>query len=112
MNTDFEPCNFLEHEGGGKSLFFSDFGFSSEVLEDKGGQGGGHSWESIVKAVIEIRGIKLQDLEFDSEGDMFCALSRSTESLSQVAAIVRELFSSSELMTNAIDKAIKEGYFE
>jgi hypothetical protein len=112
VSAEFEPCDFLEHDGGLKSLCFSNFESFIDLLESKGGQGGGYSWEALVKAVMAMRALELPDLEFDPEGDMFCVVSHKNEPLMVVASIVRELCADSALMSEAIDKAIAEGYFE
>ena len=112
MTSEFDPCDFLEHEGGLRSLCFTDFDSFIELLESKGGQGGGYSWEALVKAVRSIRGLEMPDLEFDPEADMFCVVARTTEPLIVVASIIRELCKEPDLMAKAIELATSEGYFE
>jgi hypothetical protein len=93
-------------------LCYADFDKYIEILEENGGQGGGYSWESMVKAVAELRNIEFGDVEFDPEGDMFCAISEHEASLAIVASIIKELGADKSLMIKAIATAQDGDYFE
>lgn len=112
MSTDYAPCKLVEHEDGSFSLIYSDFDEHIDLLEENGGQGGGYSWESMIRAVLELRDIELGDVDFDPEGDTFCAASKSEASLAKVAGIIKELGMDKALMTKAIAVARDGDYFE
>jgi hypothetical protein len=112
MTEKYKPCRYLEFDSGKKSITLSDFEELSEPIEEADGQGGGHSLESVVRAVMEIREIKLPEVLFDCEGGMFCAVSKNADQLAKVAAIIRELIESPDLLSQAIDTATDGDYFE
>jgi len=112
MSDTFAPCHFYEHEPNAFSITFSAIDDFIEYLESQGGQGGGYTWESMVTAVLEMRSIVLEDVDFDPEGDMFAAASANKASLQTIAHIIKELAENHELMAQAIAHAKDGGYFE
>ena len=112
MTDEFSPCMFHDHKDGKFSITFSEFDDFIEFIEERGGQGGGYSWESMVKAVLMLRQIDLPEVDFDPEGDMFCAISSDRHSLTKIAAIIKELSADRLLMESAIKHATENEYFE
>lgn len=112
MAHDYSPCDFIEHDSGTRGLCFSDFDDHIDYLESRDGQGGGYSWEAMVKAVLALRGQTPAGLTFDSESGMFCTLSQDAAPSQAVAAIIRELNTDPALMAQAVDLATEGGYFD
>src|SRR5262245_36081823 len=112
MSDAFSPCHFHEHGPAAFSITFSEIDDFIEYLESQEGQGGGYSWEAMVKAILEIRAIELDDVDFDPEGDMFAATSPNKASLETIARIIKELTEDRKLMEQAITHAKDGGYFE
>lgn len=67
MSDAFAPCHLHEHGPNLLSITFSAIDDFIEYLESQDGQGGGYSWEATVKAVLEMRSIRLADVDFDPE---------------------------------------------
>jgi hypothetical protein len=111
MADPFAPCDLVEHEPGSYSLMFMEMEPLSEGIQKQGGSGGGYSWESMVKAVLEMRSVVFTDLEFDPESDMFSVASSDKKALQTVASIVRQLTEDPGLVTRAISHAKSRGYF-
>jgi hypothetical protein len=102
----------MKLEKGSSSIYFSEFDDFIDYLEEKGGQGGGYSWETMVNAVLELRNINISDVEMDPEGDTFVAFGTNEESLKSIAGIIKELVENRSLMSQAVEHAKTQGYFE
>lgn len=111
MSDAFSPCELHEHGPNEFSITFTDEDHI-EFLESQDGQGGGYSWEAMVKAALQIRDIELSEVEFDPESDMFAVVSSTKEPLLIIANTVRALCEDRALMEKAISTAKSEGYFE
>ena len=79
---------------------FSDFEDLSDRIIQHGGHGGGYSWESLVKAVLKMRGKKLH-ISFDCEAGMFGAVSTDLTALREIASIIEELRTKQDLLDQA-----------
>lgn len=112
MSEEFHPCELMEHGPHSFSLTFTALEEYSDYIQDHGGMGSGYSWEALVSAVLEMRGLDLAEVEFDSESDMFAAVSPNRLSLRFVAAIIRELTVNRALMSQAVARAQQGHYFE
>jgi hypothetical protein len=112
MPDAFSPCKFHQHGPGSFSITFDDIDGSVEHIQGREGQGGGYSWESMIRAVLAMRSIELDDVDFDPEGDMFAAASANKASLETIAHIIKDLVGNRELMDEAITLAKADGYFE
>src|SRR5437868_11509457 len=110
MADPFAPSDLMEHEPGSYSLAFIDMEPFAEHVRKQGGQGGGYSWEAMVRAVLEMRSVDVSDLEFDPESDMFSVSSSDKKALQTIASIVRQLTEDPSLIVKAMSHAKKRGY--
>ena len=111
MKNELSPCLLVEGLNGEHSLLFSDFDGYSDYIENRSGHGGGYSWESMVKATLEIFNRDLQSISYDSEAGMFVAVSNNKHELKIISQTIRDLMGSPELMDRAISFALDKGYF-
>jgi hypothetical protein len=112
MPEDFAPCEFLEVKPGLYSLIFTDFDAHLNVITKNGGQGGGYTWEALVKAAVELKSIEVPGIEYDPESDMFAAYGSNKESLIKIASLIKEMTEDPDTLKKAITKAKSGGYFE
>ena len=112
MDEEFVPCQLVAHGEEKYSLLFTEFDEFVDYIESQGGQGGGYSWEAMIKAVAQLREIDLSDLIIDPEGSMFAAVASNRQSLLKIVSIIRELSSDPELMNLAITTARAGNYWE
>jgi hypothetical protein len=102
----------MENPGGGYGLLYYGRGEAAHYIEKRGGQGGGYSWEALVRVILELRNCQTQSLTFDPEADMFAVYSPDIELLRVLAGIINELIEDQELMEKAISLALERGMFE
>jgi hypothetical protein len=109
--ADFAPCKLSEYQGKFSVLFTGfDERFYQQVRAHNG-QGGGHSLQAMVQAALEIDGVKLADIRFDSEADMFVARGEKS-SLKTIAGIVRQLLGDPTFAEQAIAHSVSRGEFD
>ena len=103
--------NIRDDGAGAASLSFYNYDPKVlELFEAKKLQGGGYTWESLVKAALG--GVKPHGVEFDPEGDAFYAYASSASSLASVKEAIGRLVSDPEFMEECIVRARQGGYLE
>jgi hypothetical protein len=86
-----EPFRLHETSPGVFTLLLSDLDTYASVFEAKGHIGGGPAWEAVARFVVESSLAEFEDrIEFDSEADTFCALSRDRTALAKLAETLSE----------------------
>jgi hypothetical protein len=76
------------------------------LFDARGLQGGGYTWEGIVRALVEIRlPGALSQLDIGAEADNMHAYANSRELLEQVAELVRTADRDHKLLVTAIEAA-------
>ena len=90
---------------GEHSLTFMELDKHSDTLEALGYQGSGYTWEAMVKAILKSKNIVDDNIDFDSESDMFAAYSDSKQTLVVVAQIIDQLASDRDLMVKALSNS-------
>ena len=82
-------------------------------FERKGLQGGGYTWEALVRAAVsEESPSMLEEIEFDSEGDAFNAYTESENVANKIKVIIEKLSSDIAYRKKCIQIAGSEGYLE
>ena len=102
----------MENPDGSFGLLYHARDEASNYIEAMNGQGGGYSWESLVRAMMAIRGQEDLGVSFDPEADMFAAYSPHEASLRVLAELIGELTEDRALLDEAIRYAKAEGSFE
>jgi len=105
------PVQLMEHPGGGYSLAYYAQGEASETIEQRGGQGGGYSWEALVRAVLEMRDLDPSPLTFDPEADMLAVYAPDPDVLRRITEIIIELSANREMLDQAVAYAEQNGFF-
>jgi hypothetical protein len=105
------PVQLMEHPGGGYSLAYTPTGQASENIVQRGGQGGGYSWEALVRASVEMRAIDPAPLTFDPEADMLAVYAPDLDILSRIAEILIAINNNPEELDQAIAHAQMKGFF-
>lgn len=114
MPEELYSIEVSEDEPGSYDLSFFELAPYSEVIGNVTGNsdyGSGYTWESMVRAVQELRGLEL-DIEYDPESDMFAAYSSRKSDLKELGKIIEELIANRSLMLEALTRAESEGYLE
>ena len=106
------PCRLMKNSDGSFGLLYDAREEASDYIEGMRGQGGGYSWEALVRAVMAMRGHEDLEVNFDPEADMFAAYSPHEASLHVLAHIIRELAEDRALLDQAINYAKAKGSFE
>jgi hypothetical protein len=106
------PVTLMKNPVGGYGLLYYGQGEVSDYIVRRGGQGGGYSWESLVRAVLEISSSEAKSLTFDPEADMFAVYASDVEILRKIAQIIVELNDNREKLDQAIAMATENGTFE
>jgi len=76
-----------------------------DLFEEKNYLGNGYDWTRIVRKMINEKSIELmEDIEFDSEADMFCVMSKKLHSLVKIVDMVVEFFDDDEKLRKVIDE--------
>ena len=103
-----------EFQPGQYGLFFSELEPYFKPIQNITGNiefGGGYTWESMVKAIQDIRGMNLNVL-YDPESDMFAAYGSNKDALLELGKIIDELSINDSLMKDALTHAKKGGFLE
>jgi hypothetical protein len=86
---------------------------SADALEARGFQGGGYSWAGIVHGLVALRAPELLGkLELDPEGDGLAVRSTNRAALVTVAKLVAAAKRDETLLTEAIERARRDGEME
>jgi hypothetical protein len=76
-------------------------------LESRGLPAGGHNWEAVVKAALELRGSRFLDqITFESDETSFYARASTRDAIEDVQNTVRELYISKDFYEKSIAHAI------
>jgi hypothetical protein len=104
--SDVAPCRLVDHGGGRFSLCLDDFRMpQSDVLEARGLQGGGYTWQAVADALVRMRRPELTtDLTYDSEAGMFVALG-GREPLRVLAKLIQEAINNPAVLSEAVNRA-------
>lgn len=90
----YAPGVLVEHPDN-YSLIYSRFPSSEDVVavfDERGLQGGGYTWHGLVVHLLnEQSPATLDAIEFDPEGDMFCAVSTDLDALRTVGSMLAQL---------------------
>jgi len=112
LDDEYSPCNFVDYDDGEFGITFRDFDPFQAHIEELGGQGGGHSWTAMVKAVAKKRGLAIPEESFDPEAGMFAVSSKDKATLKLIVGIIRELIADRSLMNQAIADAKHGNYWD
>lgn len=86
---------------------------SHELLQSRGLQGGGCSWEGIVRGLVSLRAPDvLEFLNFDPEGDGLVIKSTNRDALVTVSHLIVASKREQALLNDAIERAIQGGEME
>lgn len=106
---------FTESEYNG-TFGLTYFDYRPEALDwfqSKGLQGGGYSWEALVKAVFELEPSPLMSqIELDSEGSAFNAYATSVEAREWLKSTIRKLVQHGQFRSQALEMAKQQGFLE
>ena len=97
------PFILDETSPGAFSLLLRDLDSYSHVFEAKGHSGNGYSWEAVARAVVESSLAEIE-IEFDSEADMFCAMSSDRTALARLGEILAEGTRSPKVLRKLVAK--------
>jgi hypothetical protein len=106
------PVLLMEHPGGGYSLNYPPDGQASEFILQRGGQGGGYSWEALVRCVLEMSDVDPTPLVFDPEADMLAVYGPNPDALRKIARIIIDMNANHEILDQAIAYAEENGFLE
>ena len=106
------PVLLMEHPGGEYSLTYTADGVASEIIEQRDGQGGGYSWQALVKAALEMKDADPGSLVFDPEADMLAVYSPDLDLIHRITALIIDLNSNQEILDQSIAYAKEKGFFE
>ncbi|OGQ24605.1 MAG: hypothetical protein A2138_02685 [Deltaproteobacteria bacterium RBG_16_71_12] len=100
------PCRLVDHGGGRYSLCFDDYAMPTVPLfEQLGLQGGGYTWEEVVRSLVKLRQPDLAaQLSYDSESGMFVALGPRAALLA-VARLIQAAIADPLLLRTAVERA-------
>jgi hypothetical protein len=106
-------CLLHRHDSGKLSLTFYDFDATVPLFVERGHEGGGYSWEGVVRAALtEYSPQTLTRIRFDPEGSMFCAYGDDIEALTAVAGCINELVADPVSLIRAIERAESDDLFD
>ena len=100
------PCRLVDHGGGRYSLCFDDYAMPAMPLfEQLGLQGGGYTWEAVVRTLVKLRHPDLaSQLTYDSEAGMFVAIG-PRQALVTVARLIQAAIGDPLVLRTAIERA-------
>jgi len=101
-------------EGSEISISYHDYRKETlEWMEARDLQGGGHTWEALAQAALElVDSPALSQIEFSSEGDAFFAWVQTKEAADVLEAALERLSSDPSYRLECIARAESEGYLE
>lgn len=103
---EFAPCSLVEHDDGTFSLVFDAFELADDTFEEMDREAGGYGWHGVVDALVRMKAPRLgKEVDYDPEGSMFVAVSKSKEALKAVAALIREAIADRQILRQAIGNA-------
>ena len=103
--AEFAPCRLVAHQDGSFSLLFLDFAVTDR-FEQMGRLGNGYAWQSVIEYLVATNEPALSDkIRYDSEADMFVAVSRDRSTLKQLAALIRQAIGDPAMLGQAISNA-------
>jgi hypothetical protein len=103
--TDFAPCRLLEHDDGRFSLLFFNFEVSDQ-FERSGRLGNGYAWQSALEYLVQQSAPQLVGkISYDSEADMFVAISPDYAALKQLVALIRRAIDNPAILAEAISNS-------
>ncbi|GAA2401433.1 hypothetical protein Cme02nite_58490 [Catellatospora methionotrophica] len=112
-DPDFDPCELVEHDSGEFSLTFDDFDDYVDIFDEQGWLGNGYAWEGVVQVLLTDRAPQVLDqVEFDSEADLFSVRAADTEPLLEVAATIRDAIVDLDVLADAITRAEEQGLLD
>jgi hypothetical protein len=112
-DPDFDPGRLIEHDSGEYSLTFDDFDDYVDIFDEQGWLGNGYAWEGVVQVLLADRAPEVLDqVEFDSEADLFSVRAGDTEPLLEVAAAIREAVVDLDVLADAITRAEEQGLLD
>lgn len=106
--TDLSPFFWTEHATS--ASFCLEVGSYLQDLFDsranEGFEGNGYDWESLARIFLEEKRSDLaEEIDFDSEGSMFCAYSENTIALKDFALSFKQACADSELIADLFSRA-------
>jgi len=104
---EFDPAVLLQQKSGGYELMLigmSEAGYA--IVDERGLQGGGYTWEGLCRYLVRSRAPELvSEITYDCEGDTFIAQAQSLEVIRKVGALVQQAMNDPVLIREAFDKA-------
>lgn len=114
VGADMEEGVDIGQYNGQYSISY--FNHKDDVLsyfESKGLQGGGYTWEALVRAALEIEAPEqLARLESDPEADAFYAYAPTESVANTVKGVLEKLSADIQYRERCIERAIQNGYIE
>ncbi|MCC7070086.1 MAG: hypothetical protein IT383_02115 [Deltaproteobacteria bacterium] len=100
------PCRLVDHGGSRFSLCLDDYAMPMMPLfEQLGLQGGGYTWEAVVRSLVKLRHPDLaSQLSYDSEAGMFVALG-PRQALVTVARLLQAAIADPLVLRTAVERA-------
>jgi Immunity protein 51 len=103
---EFAPSRLVAQDDGSFSLCFDDFTAGSDIMDEKGLQGGGYTWHAIVEALVRLRAPEIQAaVKYDPEGSMFVAYGTDRDALLTVAQLIRRATTDESVLLEALENA-------
>lgn len=108
MISEFTPFFLTEH-GDSTSLCLEVGSYLQDLFDsraDEGFEGNGYDWESLARVFLEEKRPDLsEEIDFDSEGSMFCAYSTNSAVLKEFALTFKQACDNSELIADLFSRA-------
>lgn len=108
INDEINPFFWVEHKttasvcltvGEYKTVIF-------QSREDEGFEGNGYDWESLARVFIDEQAPELsENIDFDSEGSMFCVYSKDRNALKKFILKFKEACEDQELIIDLFSRA-------
>lgn len=96
----------IEHDADKFSLIFSEFDQSEAIFNEYDMEGGGYAWHAVLDALIRLHAPELIDtIDFDPEGSMFAAVSRSQKALEQLGSLLEHALDDEDFLREGIENA-------
>jgi len=103
---EFAPALFLQRENHSYEVSLSEFAAGEELSDERDLQGGGYTWQALIKYLVRTRAPQIVDqIDYGSEGDTFVSFSSSLEAIRAVGRLVQSATRDPELLREAFDKA-------
>lgn len=108
INKEIEPFFWVEHELTA-SVCLTVGEYKTEIFqsrENEGFEGNGYDWQSLARVFIEEQSPELsENIDFDSEGSMFCAYSNDKDTLEKFILRFKEACENEELIMDLFSRA-------